>query len=342
MRRFIGMVLLAAAVSACGGDGSDAASRSPASSGGPIPTRTAAASVAATGLVTPAVGRPSTVQDRIRVGGQPCGVVGAAGSVWVTDANAHRLLRLDPQSGKVTATFDLDPKPCELVESHGALWIVTQLGVLDRFDLRSRRVRPIKVGFTSYEPLVAFGSVWVSNRADRTLSRVNPATGVVVATVPVPGLQPGGLAATADSLWVGNDTAGSRDLARLDPRTSRLTIVRAGRRPGFVAVAAGSVWVANQDDGTVTRLDPETGAARGTLPSGRRPVNLAPLDGPRPEVWVPDDDGDTLTRIDATSGAVLERLAAGRGPAVVAAVAGDVWVTNFEEGTVWRIRPGSR
>jgi DNA-binding beta-propeller fold protein YncE len=268
--------------------------------------------------------------------------VGAAGYLWVTDAKEHRLLQLDLPTGKVLHTVDLDPQPCELVATAGALWIVTQLGVLDRFDLRTAEVRAIKVGFTSYEPIVAFGFVWVSNRGDRTLSKIDPLTGTVVATVPTPGLQPGGLVAAGGNVWVGNDTAGATNLGRVDPETLRVTRVSAGRRPAFVAAAGDSVWVANEDDGTVTRLDATTGAGRGTAAAGVRPVNLAAGPGRPPEVWVPDDTGDTLTRIDATTGTVIERLSTGRGPAVVTAVARDVWVSNFEEGSVWRLHPGAR
>ena len=46
--------------------------------------------------------------------------------------------------------------------------------------------------------------------------------------------------------------------------------------------------------------------------------------------------------VDGTSGKVVETIPVGEGLAVVAAVDGDVWVTNFAEGTVWRIAGVSR
>jgi virginiamycin B lyase len=342
MRLIAVLVLTTVLLAGCAGE--EQAARSPRTSGPGVSAVDGATPTvgAQTSLVTPPSGRVSAVTGRFRVGGNPCGLVGSGGSVWVTDAKEHRLIELDGRSGKVLHSFDLDPQPCELVSAGGALWVVTQLGVLDRFDLRTRKVRAVKVGFTSYEPIVAFGFLWVSNRGDRTVSKIDTRRGTVVATVPTPGLQPGGLVAAGGSIWVGNDTAGATTLGRLDPHTGTLTSATAGRRPAFVAAAGGSVWVANEDDGTVTRLDERTGAVRGTAGAGTRPVNLAVGPGPRPEVWVPDDEGDTLTRIDALSGAVLERLAAGHGPAVVTAVGGDVWVSNFEDGSVWRVHPGNR
>ena len=59
------------------------------------------------------------------------------------------------------------------------------------------------------------------------------------------------------------------------------------------------------------------------------------------EVWVPNDAGDTLSRIDIATNAVVETIQTGDNPAVVAGVAGEVWLSNFDAGEVWRIRPGS-
>ena len=59
------------------------------------------------------------------------------------------------------------------------------------------------------------------------------------------------------------------------------------------------------------------------------------------EVWVPNDAGDTLSRIDIASNAVVETIQTGDNPAVVAGVEGEVWLSNHDEGTVWRIRPGA-
>jgi hypothetical protein len=53
--------------------------------------------------------------------------------------------------------------------------------------------------------------------------------------------------------------------------------------------------------------------------------------------WDPGDEA--LWRISGTTGAVVETIRTGRNPAVVAAGAGDVWVTIHEGGEVWRIHP---
>jgi hypothetical protein len=49
------------------------------------------------------------------------------------------------------------------------------------------------------------------------------------------------------------------------------------------------------------------------------------------------DVSDLVTRIDSTSGKAVERLQVGAGPAVVAPAPDGVWVTHFDDGTVWHL-----
>ncbi len=56
-------------------------------------------------------------------------------------------------------------------------------------------------------------------------------------------------------------------------------------------------------------------------------------------MWVPNDQDDTLWRIDGETGAVVETIATGPNPAVVAGAEGDVWLSVYEGGEIWRIRP---
>jgi virginiamycin B lyase len=187
----------------------------------------------------------------------------------------------------------------------------------------------------------AFGSIWVTNRNDRTITQVDPATNKVTKTVEVPDVQPGGIVAVGSELWVGNDSSGETHVIRLDPVSGKASQVEAGGgRPAFVTATEGSVWTANQNNGSVSRIDVASGKVTATVKTGISPVNL----DVRPdaaEVWVPDDRANTVVRIDGTRGTVVETIPVGKGPAVVAAVDGDVWVTNFAEGTVWRIAPSN-
>ncbi len=334
-----GWVILAAVALAGTSGGCTTRSESPTA-----PTSVTVSSIAPTpaktGPFTPEAGAPSKVVAKVDVGGSPCGVAVAAGSAWVSDAERNSLAQIDLATNKVIGRQRVSATPCEILVAEQSLWVVTQSGVVDRIDPRTGRVvATIPVGATSYEAAAAFGSIWVSNRSDGTLTRIDPATNEVVDTVAVPDIQPGGIVAVDGALWIGNDTGGQAFFVRLDPSSGTATKVDAGGRPAYVTSTPGRVWTANGYDGTVTAINTQTSTVVGDpVPAGTYPVNLAATpDGA--EVWVPDDEGDTLTRIDAASGQVVERLMVGRGPAVVAATDGDIWVTNFEDGTVWRIAP---
>jgi len=69
----------------------------------------------------------------------------------------------------------------------------------------------------------------------------------------------------------------------IDAESSRVTkSYPVGREPRSLVVAANAVWVANHRDGTVTRIDPETGPPD-TIPVGGHPTGLTSLDG---TIWV--------------------------------------------------------
>jgi DNA-binding beta-propeller fold protein YncE len=249
------------------------------------------------------------------------------------------LLRIDPSDGKVDTIARLDKSPCEITVAFGSLWVVTQSGRLDRVDPRRGRVTArIKVGAASYQAVATPGALWVSNRNDGTLSQVDPTTDRVVRTVHLEGVQPGGMVFAGGSLWVGDDTTGNTEVLRLDPQTRRLTKVTAGSRPAYLTTTPGAVWVSNVSDGTVSRIDLATGKQTATLDVGLSPVNLKSA-GHGTDVWVPDDVGNQVVRIDPGATRVVGRLQAEGGPAVVRAAFGDIWVTMFGIGQVWRVHP---
>lgn len=295
------------------------------------------------GAFKPVTGQPSELIARFAIGGQPCGLEMIGDDLWVTDAQNAKLIRINTETQKITGKFDVDDKPCELMEARGTLWVVTQSGVIDRVDPETGKVHArIKTGEVSYEALEAFGSVWVTNRESRTLTRIDPASNKVIETVSLPEIRPGGIVSAGGSLWIGNDTAGQQFLNRYYPDTKKVETVAAGFRPAWLATTAGSVWAAAQGDGTVVRLDARSGAIKGIIKAGQNPVNLDAFDGGSPEIWVPDDVGNLFTRIDGGNGHPIERIKVGKGPAVALVTTTVVWVTNFGDGSVWGFLPGAR
>ena len=85
----------------------------------------------------------------------------------------------------------------------------------------------------------AFGSLWVPNCGDSTMSRMNLATGANTATFPMTFADSeGGIAAGAGSVWVLIDAHGS--LARIDPTTNDVMAVIRVAPGSFAAVRYSS------------------------------------------------------------------------------------------------------
>jgi streptogramin lyase len=236
-------------------------------------------------------------------------------------------------------------KPCEITVTDDALWVVTQSGVVERVDpggpAGPKVVASVPTGFASYQAAEAFGSIWVTNGNGQSLTRIAPATNQA-GTVDLPGVNAGGVVSAGGALWVGDDTTGSTRVVRVDPETRATKDVDVGcDRPAYLAATADTVWVSCVKSGRVVAVDAATSATTGEpVPAGASPVNLhASPDGRW--VWVPDDQTDLLTRIDTATGTAVERVVAGDGPAVVAPTDDAVWVTNFEDGTVWRLDTAS-
>jgi DNA-binding beta-propeller fold protein YncE len=172
------------------------------------------------------------------------------------------------------------------------IWVARPDRQVGRFDdSTGRLVQPLFIapsgderGSDSFFSGIAVDAVgvWVlGDPNDPTLWRIDPATGKLAATIPLP-FAPTDVAVGDGAVWVTSELADT--LARIDPSTNQITAaIRAGKGAGAVAVGARSVWVADEVGGTITRIDPRTLRVIGTTKLGSIPVDLAVADG---AVWV--------------------------------------------------------
>ena len=252
--------------------------------------------------------------------GRPGGVADGAGATWVTDTADDLLLRVDP-AGQVVDRIPVGRGPAGVAAGGGQVWVANQLdGTVSEVNPAAGVVvATIGVGNGPVAVTSGYGSVWVANATDSTLARIDPGSGRVVATIPL-GSTPTGLAAGDGGVWVtGADTG---DLALVNPRTNRVSrAIPVGSAQAGVAVGAGSVWAA-EASGTVARIDPRTGKVR-TLRLGGEPAAIAYGGG---AVWVADSLGGSIVRIDPATGSV-QRIHIGNQPAAVASSGRRVLVT---------------
>ena len=105
-------------------------------------------------------------------------------------------------------------------------------------------MRTIDIGIGAGALAVGAGAVWVTNGASGTVSRIDPARGVVTATVPLDREdEPSEVVVGAGGVWVANRQR--QTLARIDP--ARREVVRKlqlGNPPQALAIVDGSLWVA--------------------------------------------------------------------------------------------------
>jgi len=183
------------------------------------------------------------------------------------------------------------------------------------------------------------GSVWQTDYENNAVLRIDPASGKVLAKIPV-GLQPLGVVVTKGGVWVANEHSGS--VTRIDPATNKVVATVSINSPdsaGPQVMAAGpdgSVWVGVPNMGSVVRIDAAT----------NKVGLVVPWDGPvasdGAEVWIAVVAGiDGLAqaiRIDPESGKVIKAVDLGEegGTCGLAVGLGSVWVAT---GGLTRIDP---
>lgn len=210
------------------------------------------------------------------------------------------------------------------------MWAVANLtSSVARIDTRTGRVTAtIRVGAGPYDVEWGFGSAWVSNSGDGTVSRITGNR--VVKTIKV-GTEPNGLSAIGGSLWVTDHTAGK--LVRIDPGTNRVTGSVALPGADWVTLAGGSLWVSEETD-VVARVDPKTLEVLARVPVKRNPLGSAVVGG---RLWVPCIDANAVVVIDPKTAKVVRSFPAGPGPIVVLPVAGRAWISHTTGNALWRI-----
>jgi DNA-binding beta-propeller fold protein YncE len=159
--------------------------------------------------------------------------------------------------------------------------------------------------------------------------RLDPASGRVVATIPV-GFHVFNVAADAASVWVVSFE--DNMVARIDPATNAVTVRQSLlHAPSGVVVAEGSAWISRSGNATVVRLDATTGALQAEIPVGRRPLPLAVGAG---SVWVRCEQDSTVSRIDPSTNRVLATILVDPfygldGVDSMVANAGGVWISGL-------------
>jgi DNA-binding SARP family transcriptional activator/ABC-type transport system substrate-binding protein/DNA-binding beta-propeller fold protein YncE len=211
----------------------------------------------------------------VSLGATPAGLAVGFDSVWVLDRDVPRLLRVDPDIGRVLKKIPLPLAagyfPAGLTVGDGSVWAAYDSpGQLVRVDPATGRVvKRIVIGSPT---VIAFGAeaVWIGGPYDG-VTRIDPRTNSVRHREPLPN--------TVTAIAVGNGyvwaTVGADDVIwQLDTDGNIQRSFGTGSGPAGVTVSGDAVWVANSRDGTVTSIDPSKPNAPTTTRVGHRPAAI--------------------------------------------------------------------
>jgi DNA-binding beta-propeller fold protein YncE len=228
-----------------------------------------------TGRIVRTISTPGTFPN-----GCGSGVAAGAGAVWVTHG-CRGVYRIDPHSGRVTASLAVPGVGDAVAVADGLVWVPSYHRGLLRIQPRTGRVtgRPIPVGGGSWVMVPGTGALWVTSYGGGIVSRVDVATGAV---------QPFGNldieAVGAGSLWTGY-------VQRIDPVTG--SVIASVPVPGpsgwpvpgasQVVFWRGSAWALTvQRSLAVLRIDPAANQVTGKPVPVGKPLPAALAWGPYP------------------------------------------------------------
>ncbi|HUP53965.1 MAG TPA: hypothetical protein VM408_00540 [Methylomirabilota bacterium] len=180
----------------------------------------------------------------------PCGApVVAFDSIWQSACDADVILRIDPVRNVVAETFP--------AKGHGFLVVAdAKLLTLGRDGLA--RFDPETGSFTPIDSAAAVGSqllasdgatVWVSTIVGMT--RIDPADGRTIATVPAPLAQ--AISFAGDHAWM---TVTGQGVLEIDLTTNAVTRTIPGPLAPLVPIEAdGAVWVTDFENSALWRIE---------------------------------------------------------------------------------------
>jgi hypothetical protein len=230
-----------------------------------------------------------------------------------------------------------------------ALAVLAATQVRDRSALPPA-ARPVltqttRVGERPAGLFVDRSTVWVANRGDGTLARVDSVTGRVRVLEPLGGLEAAPVGVTVHRGFVFATDELSGTMLPVDPRTGAApTQLTLGPRPGDVVANAQGVWAAASaptgEEGAVYLSAPaseEEGSDAPELPVAVRTNGIPQLAASSDAVWVADGEGAFALRVVDGS---VERGATVpiEGAVDVAVGTSAVWVAT-DAGALLRIDP---
>jgi len=196
----------------------------------------------------------------------------AVALVTAAGTSAVTLAHAAVQSLRVEATVAVPSqfRTLGVASGNGAVWATDGTATLTRVDPTSQSVVASIPVPDADIVLSGAGSVWVVS-SNGLAYRIDSQTNAVAAKTHVAANATG--AAFGDgSLWVAGRLAST--ITRVNAATGKVTRVPTPESPRYVTVGAGAVWAASNDSPTIWRIDPAKNKVTATIPLADTPHGI--------------------------------------------------------------------
>ena len=206
----------------------------------------------------------------------------------------------------------------------------------EQSQIRQRTVLPQGAGAVAFGD----GSIWVINRTEHHILRIDMETGNAVGSPIELEFEPREIAYGEGAVWV--VSADHTRLVRIDPQTDKVvaeTDLRSLEIPDHVllviAAGEGAVWITDQVN--VIQIDPETNQIVGQpLPAGEEIITLALGHG---TLWTGSHDDGIISRVDARTHKLVATIDVGFSVHGLAVSDESAWVLDEHGFAIVRIDP---
>ncbi len=273
----------------------------------------------------------------IRLDGYPDFLTADGNDVWVT--NINKIQKLSINSSVPVLSVDI-PGPCGAPVVAGAFIYVASCKTRSIYKINTRtavikKIIPSNIADLSGEISLAYGakSIWILSDSSGILSRINPRTGNLIATIKV---LPHSYCAVygANSVWVSNSNARG-SVQRIDPKTnSVVSTIEVDAYPHFLVAGDKGVFTLNQQNGTVSHIDVLTNRVVATILAQVAGTG-GDIDAARGKVWIRSKNGYPLLVIDALTDKIIHTYLPLCGSGAVRIAGNYVWVTAHDIHTIW-------
>ena len=191
-------------------------------------------------------------------GADPSDVATGGRWVWVAEAGAEEVARIDPRTNELAGRVPMGTEPRAIATGNGFVWVTNiRAASVSRIDPDGpeRVGSAIAVDELPNDIAVGEGGVWVASNLNGTVTELD-SDGHAIGDPIAVGNQPRGIAADLKYVWValGGDDA----VVRIDPAARRLAgdPIAVGDDPSDVALGRHAAWVTSEGESTLTRINP--------------------------------------------------------------------------------------